>query len=88
MRILEGEEEPTLRALVRSHLGHVGAVEEDPAFRDLVGGVTHDRVRERRLPGAVRAHHGVHLVQVDLEVDTLDDLGAVLERDVQILELQ
>ena len=26
--------------------------------------------------------------EVDLEVDTLDDLGAVLERDVQIPDLE
>jgi hypothetical protein len=30
----------------------------------------------------------VYLVDVDLEIDALDDLGAVLERDVQVFELQ
>jgi hypothetical protein len=29
----------------------------------------------------------MHLVRVHREVDTLDDLGAVLEGDVQILQL-
>jgi hypothetical protein len=30
----------------------------------------------------------VDLAQVDREVDALDDLGAVLERDVQVLDLE
>jgi hypothetical protein len=30
----------------------------------------------------------VHLVRVHREVDALDDLGAVLEGDVQVLQLQ
>ena len=47
-----------------------------------------DRVGERRLARAVRAHDRVHLVRVDREVDALDDLGAVLERDVQVLQLE
>ena len=88
VRVLEGEEQAALRALVRRQLRHVLAVEEDPALGDLVGRVAHDRVGERALPGAVRPHDGVHLVQVDLEVDALDDLGAVLQRDVEVLELQ
>ena len=75
MRVLEREEQAALRALVRRHLGHVLAVEEDPALGDLVGRVAHDRVGERALPGAVRPHDGVHLVQADLEVDPLDDLA-------------
>ncbi len=50
---------------------------------DLVGRVAGDRVGERRLARAVRAHDRVHLVRVDREVDALDDLRAVLERDVQ-----
>ena len=47
-----------------------------------------DRVGERRLARAVRAHDRVHLVRVDREVDALDDLGAVLERDVQVLQFE
>jgi hypothetical protein len=88
VRVLERQEEPPLRALVRLELRHVLAVDEDPALGDLVRRVPHDRVGERRLPRAVRAHDRVHLVQADLEVDALDDLGAVLERDVQVFELQ
>ena len=88
MRVLEREEEPLLRALVGPGLGQVLAVEEDLALGDLVGGVAGDRVGQRRLARAVRAHDRVHLVRVDREVDALDDRGAVLERDVQILQLQ
>jgi hypothetical protein len=88
VRVLEGEEEAALRALVGAELRHVVAVEEEAPFGDLVGGVTHQRVGEGRLAGAVRPHYRVHLVQVHLEVDALDDLGAVLERDVQVLKLE
>ena len=88
MRVLEGEEEPPLRALVGPHLDDVLPVEQDLAARDLVGRVAHDRVGQGGLAGAVRAHDGMRLARVHGEVDTLDDLGAVLERDVQVLELQ
>ena len=88
VRILEREEETALGALVRRHLGHVVPVEQDPALGDLVRGMAGDRIRERRLPVAVRPHDRVHLVRRDLEVDALDDLGSVLERDVQVFELE
>ena len=87
MGILEGQEEPALRALVRPHLQHALAVEEDLALGDLVGRMAHQRVCERGFAGAVRAHDRVHLVQVHGEVDALDDLGSVLECDVQVLQL-
>ena len=88
VRVLEGEEEAALRALVRAELGQVLAVEEDLTLGDLVRRMAHERVRERRLSGAVRAHDGVLLPEIDLEVDTLDDLGAVLQSDVQIPDLE
>ena len=89
MRVLEGQEEPALRAHVGSGaLRDVLALEEDLAAGDLVRRVTHQRVGKRRLARAVRAHDRVNLVQVHREVDALDDLGAVLERDAQILQLQ
>ena len=88
VRVLEREEEALLGALVGPQLGHVLAVEQDLALRDLVGRVAHQRVGERRLARAVRAHDRVLLVRVDRQVDALDDLGAVLERDVQVLDLQ
>ena len=88
MRILEREEEAALGALVGAELGHVLPVEDDLALRHLVGRVAHERVGERRLPRPVRAHDRVLLPEIDFEVDTLDDLGAVLERDVQILDLE
>ena len=88
VRVLEREEEAALRALVGAELDEVLAVEEDLALGDLVGRVAHQRVGERRLARAVRAHDRVHLVRVDGQVDALDDLGSVLERDVQVLDLE
>ena len=59
VRVLKREEQPALRALVGLELDEAVAVEEDVALGDLVGGVTHERVRERALAGAVRPHDGV-----------------------------
>ena len=64
------------------------AVEEDLALGHLVRRMAHERVGERRLAGAVRPHDRVLLPEIDLEVDTLDDLGAVLQSDVQIPDLE
>ena len=78
MRVLEGEEEAALRALVGPHVDDALAVEQDVAPGDLVGGMAHERVGERGLAGAVRAHDRVDLVRIHSEVDPADDLGAVL----------
>ena len=88
MRILEREEQTLLRTLVGAELGDVLAVEQDLALCDLVGRVTHQRVRQRGLPRSVRSHDRVLLVPVHREVDTLDDLGAVFQRDVEVLDLE
>ena len=87
MRVLEGEEEAALRALVRLLLDDVLAVEEDLALRDLVGRMAHEGVRQRGLAGPVRAHDRVHLVRRHGEVDAAYDLGAVLEGDMKVSEL-
>ena len=55
-RVLHREEEAGAGALVDRHLEHVLAVEEDLALDDVVLRVAGDRVGERRLAGAVRAH--------------------------------
>ena len=88
MRVLEREEQTLLRPLVGFHLGHVLAVEEHLPPGDLVGRVAHERVGERRLAGAVRPHDRVHLVLAHGQVDTLDDLGAVLQGHVQVGDLE
>ena len=75
-------------AFVGAELGQVLAVEQDLALGHLVSRMAHQRVGERRLPGAVRPHDRVLLPEIDLEVDTLDDLGAVLQSDVQIPDLE
>ena len=86
--VLEGQEEPRLSALVGGGFGDIGPVEQDLPRRDLVGRVAGDRVREGRLPRPVRAHHRVHLTGRDGQIDAFDDLGAVLEGDVQVFQLQ
>ncbi len=88
MGILEGEEDTGLGALVGAGLGDVDVVEQDLPAGDLVGRMAGDRVGKRRLARTVGAHDRVHLARRDLEIDTLDDLEPVFERDVQVLELQ
>ena len=55
-------------------LEDVAALPGDLAALDDVRGVAHQRVGERRLAGAVRAHDRVDLARPDLEVDALQDL--------------
>ncbi len=86
-RVLEGEEEAELRALVRLHLDDVLSVEENLAVGDLVGRVSHDRVRERRLAGAVGPHQRVQFAVAHGEVDTAQDL-AILGAHVQVADLE
>ncbi len=85
-RVLEGEEQARLGAVLRIGLGDVLAAERDLAVGDLVAGVAHDRVGQRGLAGPVRAQQGVHLALGHVEVDALEDL-AVLDADVQVLDL-
>ena len=67
--------------------GDVLAGEEDPAGGDLVDGVAEQRVGQRRLPGAVRAHQGVELARADGQGDAVEDLAAV-DGDVEIVDLE
>jgi len=73
-RVLERHEEAHARALVGIGLGDVLAVVEDLALGHLQVGVTHDRVRQGRLAGAVRPHQRVDLPGLDLQVEPLQDL--------------
>jgi hypothetical protein len=72
---------------VRRQLGDVLAVDEDLALGDLVAGVAHDRVRERRLAGAVRPHQRVQLAPAHDQVDAAQDL-ALLGAHVQVSDLE
>src|SRR5919198_1287987 len=67
-RILKGHEQPEPRPLVRLHLGHVLASEEDLPLGYLEAGMPHDRVRERGLPGPVRSHQRMDLALRDVQV--------------------
>jgi len=86
--VLEGEEEPLLGALVGTEPEQAGAVQEHVAGADPVGGMPHQRVCERGLARAVRAHDRVHLAAFDREVDALDDFGSAVQRDVKIFYLE
>ena len=88
MRILEGQEETALGALVGAERKQALAVDEHVAAGDLVGRMPHQRVGESGLARSVRAHDRVHLAALDGQVDTLDDLGSVVQRDVKIFYLK
>ena len=85
--VLEGHEQAGAGALVRIGLRDVLAVEQDLALGDLEVRVAHDRVGERRLAGAVRAHQRVELAGADVQVHALEDL-LVPGGDVQVLDLE
>ena len=72
---------------MRRQLGDVLAVEEDLAVGHLVVGVTHDRVRERRLAGPVGTHQRVQLAVAHDEVDAAQDL-ALLGAHVEVSDLE
>ena len=65
-RVLEGHEQARAGALVGIGLGDVLALEEDLALGDLEVRMTHDRVRQRGLARAVRAHQRVELAGADV----------------------
>ena len=62
-RILEGEEDARLRALLRLHLEQILAVVGDRAAGDLVRRIPGEHLRERALARAVRPHDGVHFAR-------------------------
>ncbi len=55
----------------------VEPVEGDRSAEDLITGLAHEHMRQRRLARAVRAHDGVHLAASHNEVDAAQDLLAV-----------
>ena len=90
-RVLHGQEQAGLGALVRSHLEDVLAVEEGLAGVDHVLGVAGQRVGESGLAGTVGAHDGVGFAGVDGQGGTLQDrLDAFLgfDVDVQVLDFE
>src|SRR3954453_5523125 len=86
-RVLEGEEETRVRAVLGVGLGDVLALEADRALGDLVVRVAQDGRGERRLAGAVGPHQGVQLALADAQVDALEDL-AILDADMEVADLQ
>src|SRR6266571_3623090 len=86
-RILESEEHAQTRAFVRFQLEDVLALEQNGAAIDRVAGMTHQGVRQRRLAGPVRAHHGVDLALGDGERYALEDLAA-LHTGAQVFDLE
>jgi hypothetical protein len=78
-RTLKGEKHPRPRPFVGFHREEVvpravGFDQLDRAGGDLIRGMPHDRVAERALSRAVRAHERVNLPSADGQVDPLEDL--------------
>ena len=85
--ILEGEEDSGGGALVGLHLQKVAAVIEDLALGDGVLLLAGEHIGERRFSRAVRAHDGVHLAEIDGEVDAFEDFAAI-HFDVEVLDFK
>ena len=75
--VLHRDEQAARRALPRRQTEQLVAVDGDRTARHRVLGATHQRVRQRRLAGAVRPHERVDLARRDLEVDAAQDLLTV-----------
>ena len=73
-RVLEGHEQAHPGALVGVGLGDVLALEDDLTLGHLEPRMAHDRVGERRLARAVRAHQRVDLALADGQIHTPEDL--------------
>ena len=73
-RVLEGHEQAHPRALIGRGLGDVLPAKQDLALGHLEPRMTHDRVGERRLARAVRAHQRVNLALVDGQIHAPEDL--------------
>ena len=86
-RILEGEEEPGGRALLRLQLQQVPAVIEHLAPVHRVALAAGEHIGERALAGPVRPHHGMHLAGADREIDPVQDRLA-LDRGVEIADFK
>jgi hypothetical protein len=74
--VLEGHEHTFTRALVRIHVQEILAVVGHLARGDLVFGMACDRPCESALARPVRAHDGVDLTGLDVQVDSLENLLA------------
>ena len=73
-RVLEGEEDALLRAVLRLEVQQVLSIAIlRGAARHLVRRVAHEHLGEGALARAVRPHDRVHLAALHLEVDALED---------------
>ncbi len=87
-RILEGEEQAKPAAFIGFHLQDVLALEKRLTLGDFVVGMTHQGIGEGALATPVRAHDGVNLARVDGQVETLEDLLAAFDLDVQVANFE
>ena len=86
-RVLERQEDPRPRALVRLLLQQVLVEKADRALADLVAVAPGEHVGQRGLARSVRAHDRVHLAGAHREVDPLED-HLVLDAGVEVLDFE
>jgi len=85
--VLKREEQAGPRPFVGSHVLQVRAVEKYLPFGNFIRRVTHERVGQGRLPGAVGTHDGVCFAGIDSQRNAGDDLLA-LHLNVYILKFK
>ena len=83
-RILEREEQPGTRPLIRIHLQQVSAIEQHLTGGHVVALPAGQNVRQRAFAGSVRPHDRMHLAGLYRETYPVQDFLAVHGR-VQIL---
>jgi hypothetical protein len=88
-RVLEGQKDPGAGALVRLHVQHAGAAEEDVTLRHLVRRMPGDHLGKGALAGAVGSHDRVDLSGVELQLHSTQDLRRILrDLGVQVGDLE
>ena len=72
-RVLEGQENAFLRALIDGHRSNILAVKRDAPPRHLIGGVAGDGIAEGGFARAVRAKEDMGFIRADGKVDPVED---------------
>src|SRR4029453_15544485 len=86
-RVLESKVYAQLRPRIRRQRCQILSLVQDFPASHGVSGVTHQRVGESRLAGAVAAHKRVDLARVYAEANAFEDLF-ILDPDVQVFDRQ
>jgi len=85
--ILKSEKQTCRGAFVRLHREQIAAIKTHATRGRPILFLAGQHISQRRLARSVRAHNGVHLTHLDVEIESLENFFAV-DLDVQIPDFQ